>query len=75
MADAAKLNREIVAFKNLFTSEDGRLVLGVLKRNCNRISLPKNEPVDPFKTHYQLGKMWVYDFIIDQIDRELLPER
>ena len=74
---SVKINRRIQAYKNLFACEDGRIVLADLKNKFNAIRFPnmQDRNIDPYRTHLDLGKMHVYDYIVSQIDRELLQEK
>jgi len=69
-------NKIIQAYKNILSSEDGRIVMADLKRNfsVSAFSIPRTGNIDPFKTHVDIGKMQAWGYIEHQFNRELLQE-
>ena len=72
----ALLNEITQAYKDLFASPSGKRVLEDLEKrySVSTFHIKTSEKIDPFKTHLDLGKLMVFGYIKNQIDRELLEE-
>ena len=71
-----KLNLTIQAYHDFSQTEAGKLILDDLKKkfSVSAFFINKNAPIDPYRTHVDIGKMQVFGYIEQQIERELLPE-
>lgn len=72
-----RLNQKINAYKAAFDTPSGRLVLADLKKkySASAFSISSTVSVDPYRTHFDLGKLVVFNYIQNQIDRELIEEK
>lgn len=65
-------NAKIQAFKDTFCTESGRIVLDELRRKFGLGACFLDKPVDPYRTHIDVGHLQVLGFIERQIERKLL---
>lgn len=71
------LNELTQAYKDVFSTEQGQLILKDLEKrySVSTFHIKTSETIDPFKTHLDLGKLMVFGYIKNQIDRELLEDK
>ena len=75
--EESKLNKEIQAFKDVFSTEAGRLIMENLRRNfgISNCFLNKSTPIDPYRTHVHVGQLQLLGHIEAQINRDLIQEK
>jgi hypothetical protein len=70
MSDEKEFKKLIAAYKSVFATENGKIVLRDLAKFC-KADTDIFDPDSARKTDFNLGKNAVYNRIMDDIDRDL----